>query len=201
MADVGAMRETVGIRQVTHNGVKLPAAMRLDVIGGDLTTATADDGVVTYKLDLSGSEAGIVSLENRVAKLELGFQVPEVFVATNGPYETIAGIVGATMQVDSSALGYDEGVSVQLPAATLANKGQTITVVEVSSSALDLGAALGGTNPLLRVLPPPGQPLRAVPVNGPDNAYYLVTSLSQVFPFVTFRSTGDAWVCVSRSSF
>jgi hypothetical protein len=126
--------------------------------------------------------------------------VPDTYIAPPG-YNGFAATVGATHQVKSGDLGFDEGTDVQLPLADLSNKGQTITIVEISSNALDLGASLGGTSPYLRVLPPLGQPLRAVPVHGPDNAYYLQTSLTQTYPFATFMSTGDAWVCVSRSSF
>lgn len=203
MADIGPMRESVGIRQVTHNGVKLPPAMRLAVTGGTLTAETADDGVVTYKLDLSGSDASaaaIISLENRVAKLEAGLQVPDAYIAPGG-FSSFTATVGATHQTDLGMLGFDEGVSVQLPDATTTNKGQTITVVEVSGNALSLSAPLGGGNAYLRILPPLGQPLRGAPTNGAEAAYYLKTSLGNAYPFATFRSTGDAWVCVSRSSF
>lgn len=57
------MRESVGIRQVTHNGVKLPGCTRLDIVGGDLEVVTDTDSVQTYRLDLSALEARIEALE------------------------------------------------------------------------------------------------------------------------------------------
>ena len=63
----GPYTPTVGIRQVTHNGVLLPAAMRLEITGGTVETITADDGVKTYKLDLTTTLAALTA---RVAVLE-----------------------------------------------------------------------------------------------------------------------------------
>jgi hypothetical protein len=62
MADLGPYRETVGIRQVTHNGVKLEAATRLEITGGTAATETAGDGVKTYKLDLSAMAAMVAGV-------------------------------------------------------------------------------------------------------------------------------------------
>jgi hypothetical protein len=70
----GPYNDTVGIRQVTHNGVKLEAAMRLEISGGTISTVVANDGVKTYKLDLEAYEsainAQISSLSERVVALE-----------------------------------------------------------------------------------------------------------------------------------
>jgi hypothetical protein len=199
MADLGPMRETVGIRQVTHNGVKLPPAMRLDVVGGDLTTTTAEDGVVTYKLDLSegdASAAAIISLETRVAKLEAGLQVPDVYVAPGG-YSEIPAIAGQTIRVDVQALGADEGVTVRLPLADAANKGLDVTVIEVGCVAL----FIDNTGPRLWVKTTSPQGLSGIPGPYPVTEYLLTTNPPLFCPNVTFQSTGTDWVRKSGTSY
>lgn len=71
MADIGPYRESVGIRQVRQAGVKIPAAMVLDVYGASAETVVADDGAKVYKItvpppDLSVLEAQFAALAARL---------------------------------------------------------------------------------------------------------------------------------------
>lgn len=205
MADLGPMRESVGIRQVTHDGVKLPPAMRLAVTGGTLTSETQADGVLAYALDLSSmdaSAASILSLENRVAKLEALPTLLETHVAPVG-YSTVVVEQGDVLPVDIGGRGSDEGVVVEIPAATTADAGREIQIFEVSEA-----PGLGKTSADIRlaIKVPDGQSiagLNTATFTGgtlpPELDGISVVFMTGIGPSIVLKSLGDRWLVRARS--
>lgn len=143
MADpLGPARNTVGIRQVRSDGTKLATAMALDVIGGDITTVEADDGVMTYRLDLSGnaSNTDLDQLNERVQTLEAGgrWTVALPFVGATAP-EDVALDLGRFHRLDLSAYGSGDTCTCTLPLATAEDVGRRIAVSVISSGTIGGG--------------------------------------------------------------
>lgn len=115
MADLGPYRETVGIRQVTHNGVKLESAMRLEITGGEIETITAADGVKTYKLTM-------------ITEAQWGIK-PEVVAI--GAY---AASMGEFVRVNNPGLGFGDIITITLPTPTANDVGRSVSIRDLDDA-------------------------------------------------------------------
>jgi hypothetical protein len=117
-----SMRESVGIREVRHDGVKLEAAMALDIVGGALSTVTAADGVKTYLLDLEARER---------------WDMPAVFVAAGGS-ESLALAIGSMHALNLENYGVGDVLTAALPLVVAADVGRRVGVTCGSGASLGI---------------------------------------------------------------
>lgn len=190
MADLGPYRETVGIRQVTHNGAKLEAAMRLEITGGEIETVTAADGEKTYKLDLGtlATSAEVVSLQGQITLLQAGgkWAMPPIFVGSSGP-ESITLTLGSMQRTNLQNYGFGDVLTVTLPLVGAADVGRRIGLAET-------GTTIGPVNGVIEILASGGQEIDVGRIPP-----YLITGMRPRVTFVAAEHSPGVYGWITES--